>query len=122
MATVANKAEDHKLLVAGERVETGEWSDVESPYDGTPVGRVPKGDAALVDKAAKAARKAFEEADFPQNERGAVLERASRLAAEREDDLAATIAPRPASRSRPRGSRPSAASTRCCSRRSRPAS
>ena len=91
MATVANKAEDHKLLVAGERVETGEWSDVESPYDGTPVGRVPKGDAALVDKAAKAARKAFEEADFPQNERGAVLERASRLAAEREDDLAATI-------------------------------
>ena len=56
MATVANKAEDHKLLVAGERVETDEWSDVESPYDGTPVGRVPKGDAALVDKAAKAAR------------------------------------------------------------------
>ncbi|MDX6616892.1 MAG: hypothetical protein QOD60_1983, partial [Solirubrobacterales bacterium] len=40
MATVTNKAEDHKLIVAGERVETGEWSEVKSPYDGTVVGRV----------------------------------------------------------------------------------
>ena len=51
MATETIEATDHKLLVAGEWMETGEWSEVESPYDGSVIGRVPKGDAALVDRA-----------------------------------------------------------------------
>src|SRR4051812_34688237 len=55
MATQQAQAVDHKLLVAGEWLETGEWDEVQSPYDGTPVGRVAQGDAALVDRAAKAA-------------------------------------------------------------------
>jgi acyl-CoA reductase-like NAD-dependent aldehyde dehydrogenase len=92
VATVTNKAEDHKLIVAGERVETGDWSEVKSPYDGTVVGRVPKGDAALVDTAAKAAHEAFATADFPQHARAEVLVGAARLVADREDELAATIA------------------------------
>src|SRR5688572_19341078 len=91
MAT-AIKATDHKLLVAGERIETGEWSEVNSPYDGTPVGRVPKADASVVDRAAKAAHEAFLSAEFPQHERAAVLERAAHLVREREEELAATIA------------------------------
>jgi acyl-CoA reductase-like NAD-dependent aldehyde dehydrogenase len=91
MAT-AVKPQDHKLLVDGERVETGDWQEVPNPYDGTPVGRVPVGDAKLVDRAAKAARKAFDAGDFPQHERAAVLERAARIAAERTDELGATIA------------------------------
>jgi len=86
------QAADHELLAAGEWVETGEWSEVLSPYDGTAVGRVAEGDAALVDRAAGAAHEAFEAGDFPQHERAAVLDRAAALVAERIDELALTIA------------------------------
>jgi acyl-CoA reductase-like NAD-dependent aldehyde dehydrogenase len=85
------QATDHKLLVAGEWVETGDWGEVESPYDQSPVGRVALGDAATVDRAARAAREAFESADFPQHERAAVLDRAAELVGERVEDLALTI-------------------------------
>ena len=51
MATETIQATDHKLYVAGGWIETGEWSEVKAPYDGTVIGRVPKGDAALVDRA-----------------------------------------------------------------------
>jgi acyl-CoA reductase-like NAD-dependent aldehyde dehydrogenase len=92
MATQAVQVVDHKLLAAGEWIETGEWDEVLSPYDGTVVGRVAQGDAALVDSAARAARKAFDAGDFPQHERAAVLDRAAEIAGERTDDLALTIA------------------------------
>jgi acyl-CoA reductase-like NAD-dependent aldehyde dehydrogenase len=92
MATQAVQAVDHKLLAAGEWLETGEWGEVKSPYDGTVVGRVAEGDAALVDRAAKAAQEAFESADFPQHERAAVLDRAAELVGKRVEDLALTIA------------------------------
>ncbi len=92
MATETIEATDHKLLVAGERVETGDWAEVRSPYDGTVVGRVPVGDAALVDRACEAARAAFERGGFPQHERAAVLDRAAALVAERRDELALAIA------------------------------
>jgi acyl-CoA reductase-like NAD-dependent aldehyde dehydrogenase len=92
MATETIEATDHKLLVAGEWIETGDWSEIRSPYDSTPIGRVPTGDAALLDKAVDAATKAFEKGGFPQHQRAAVLDRAARLVAEREDDLTATIA------------------------------
>jgi acyl-CoA reductase-like NAD-dependent aldehyde dehydrogenase len=92
MATQTVQAVDHKLLAAGEWLETGEWGEVKSPYDGTVVGRVAEGDAALVDRAAKAAQESFESADFPQHARAAVLDRAAELVGERVDDLALTIA------------------------------
>ncbi|MDX6609472.1 MAG: hypothetical protein QOF85_1397 [Solirubrobacterales bacterium] len=92
MATQTVQAVDHKLLAAGEWIETDEWGEVRSPYDGTVVGRVAEGDAELVDRAAKAAQKAFETADFPQYERAALLDRAAETVGERLDDLALTIA------------------------------
>jgi acyl-CoA reductase-like NAD-dependent aldehyde dehydrogenase len=92
MATETVKATDYKLLVAGERVETGEWSEVQSPYDGAVIGRVPKADASLVDKAVRAARDAFEAGGFPQHKRAEVLDRAGEIVAEHEDELTATIA------------------------------
>jgi acyl-CoA reductase-like NAD-dependent aldehyde dehydrogenase len=91
MATQTVKAVDHKLLAAGEWLETGEWGEVRSPYDGTVIGRVAEGDAALVDRAVRAAHEAFETADFPQHERAALLDRAAALVRERRDDLALTI-------------------------------
>jgi acyl-CoA reductase-like NAD-dependent aldehyde dehydrogenase len=72
-------------------LETGEWDEVKSPYDGTLVGRVAEGDAALVDRAVRAAQEAFESADFPQHARAEVLDRAAGLVAERVDELALAI-------------------------------
>jgi acyl-CoA reductase-like NAD-dependent aldehyde dehydrogenase len=92
MATETVQAADHELLADGEWVETGEWAEVRSPYDGAVIGRVAQGDAALVDRAARAAHDAFESADFPQHERATVLDRAATLVGERVDDLALTIA------------------------------
>ena len=92
MATQTVEAVDHKLLAAGEWIETGEWDEVRSPYDGTPVGRVAQGDAALVDRAARAAQEAFETADFPQHARAEVLDRAAELVGERIDELGLAIA------------------------------
>ncbi len=92
MATHTVQAADHKLLAAGEWVQSGEWVEVRSPYDGTVVGRVAQGDAATVDRAVLAARAAFESADFPQHARAETLDRAAELVGERIEDLALTIA------------------------------
>ena len=92
MASQTVNAVDHELLAAGEWTETGEWAEVLSPYDGSPVGRVAQGDAALVERAIAAAHRAFVEADFPQYERAAVLDRSAELVGERVEDLALTIA------------------------------
>jgi acyl-CoA reductase-like NAD-dependent aldehyde dehydrogenase len=85
-------AVDHKLLVAGEWIESGNWDEVKSPYDGSHVGRVAIGDAALADRAIAAAHDAFLNADFPQYERAAALDRAAHLAKARVEELALTIA------------------------------
>jgi acyl-CoA reductase-like NAD-dependent aldehyde dehydrogenase len=92
MATETVVATDHQLLVNGKRIETGEWSEVHSPYDGTVVGRVPKGDAALTAEAIGVAQAAFERGDLAQHERAELLDRAARLVAEREDELTLAIA------------------------------
>ena len=92
MATQTVQAVDHKLLAAGEWIETGVWDEVQSPYDGAVVGRAAQGDAALVDRAVRGARGAFEAGGFPQHERAAVLDRAAALVGERNEELALTIA------------------------------
>ena len=92
MATETVQAEDHKLLVAGEQVETGNWDEVASPYDGTVVGRVAVADSELVGRAIDAAHAAFTAGEFPRHERAAVLDRAAEIVGERIDDLARTIA------------------------------
>jgi acyl-CoA reductase-like NAD-dependent aldehyde dehydrogenase len=92
MATQTIDAADHELLVGGERLSTGEWSEVRSPYDGAVVGRVPTADEELTKRAIGIAHDAFERGDFPQHERAAALDRAAALVADREDELALTIA------------------------------
>ena len=92
MASQTVKAVDHELFAAGEWKVTGEWAEVLSPYDQSPVGRVAQGDAALANRAIEAAHEAFASAEFPQHERAAVLDRAAELVGERVEELALTIA------------------------------
>jgi len=40
MASTAHEVKRRGLFLAGEWVETGEWVEVDSPYDGSPVARV----------------------------------------------------------------------------------
>jgi acyl-CoA reductase-like NAD-dependent aldehyde dehydrogenase len=87
-----SEAMDQKLLLAGEWIETGDWEEVKSPYDQSPVARVAQGDEALVDRAVRAAHQVYSEGGLPQYERAAILDRAADLVAERRDELAETIA------------------------------
>jgi acyl-CoA reductase-like NAD-dependent aldehyde dehydrogenase len=87
---MATTATERKLLIGGEWVETGEWVDVESPYDGSLVGRVPKAGAAETRRALDAAAAAMQE-PLAAHERAAILDRVAALLAERADEAARTI-------------------------------
>lgn len=82
---------DYKLLLAGEWTDTGEWSEVLSPWDQSPVARVAQGDGETVDQAVKAAHRVFTEEPIPLYERAEILDRAAHLIRERGEDLAQTI-------------------------------
>jgi acyl-CoA reductase-like NAD-dependent aldehyde dehydrogenase len=82
--------QDHPLLVDGERVETGEWIEVRSPFSGELVGRVAKGGAAETRRALDAAARVLED-PLPAHERARILDRVSQLLAERHDEAARLI-------------------------------
>jgi acyl-CoA reductase-like NAD-dependent aldehyde dehydrogenase len=81
---------EHRLLIGGEQVETGEWVEVRSPYSGEVVGRVAKGGAAETRRALDAAATALA-SPIPAFERARILDRVAQLLEERGEDLAAII-------------------------------
>jgi acyl-CoA reductase-like NAD-dependent aldehyde dehydrogenase len=85
-------AHDWSVPIAGEQVTTGRWIEVRSPYDGTPIARVPECGAAEVDRAVAAAKQARERGPLPQWRRAEILDAAARLLAARVEDFARTIA------------------------------
>jgi acyl-CoA reductase-like NAD-dependent aldehyde dehydrogenase len=87
---VATTATERRLLIDGEWVETGDWIEVRSPYDGELVGRVAKGGATETRRAIDAAERAMRE-PIPAHERAAILDRVATQLAERADDVARTI-------------------------------
>jgi acyl-CoA reductase-like NAD-dependent aldehyde dehydrogenase len=87
---VATTATEHKLLIDGEWVESGEWIDVLSPYDGELVGRVAKVGADETHRAIDAAETAMQ-SPLPAHERAAILDRVAMLLAERSEEAARTI-------------------------------
>jgi acyl-CoA reductase-like NAD-dependent aldehyde dehydrogenase len=87
---VATTAIDRPLLIGGERVETGEWTDVRSPYSGEIVGRVAKGGAEEARRALDAAEQAMA-SPLPAHERARILDRVAQLLEERHDEAAETI-------------------------------
>jgi acyl-CoA reductase-like NAD-dependent aldehyde dehydrogenase len=87
MATIAT---ERRLLIDGEWVETGSWLEVTSPYDGSLVGRVPRGGAEETRRALDAAERAMRD-PLPAYERAAILDRVAALVDERADEVARTI-------------------------------
>ena len=87
---MATTVSDHALLIDGARVETGDWTDVRSPYSGELVGRVAKGGAAETRRALDAAAAAMA-APLPAHERARILDRVSHLLDERIEEAARTI-------------------------------
>lgn len=81
----------HALKIGGERVETGEWMEVRSPYDGHTVGRVAWGGAAEARRAVDAAALAMAQ-PLPAYRRAELLYRIAELLRSRRDDFARTIA------------------------------
>ena len=87
---VAATAQERKLLLDGEWIETGEWHEVRSPYSGETVARVPKAGAEHARRAVDAAAKAME-SPLPAHQRAEILDRVATLLRERQDDVARTI-------------------------------
>jgi acyl-CoA reductase-like NAD-dependent aldehyde dehydrogenase len=87
---VATTATERRLLIDGVWVETGDWLDVRSPYDGSLVGRVAKGGGEETRRAVAAAERAMAE-PLPAYERAAILDRSARLIEERAEEIARTI-------------------------------
>jgi acyl-CoA reductase-like NAD-dependent aldehyde dehydrogenase len=81
---------ERNLFIGGEWIETGEWLEVRSPYDGSLVGRVAKGGAAEARSAVDVAERAMAQ-PLPAHERAAILDRTARLVEERSDEIARTI-------------------------------
>ena len=87
---VATTAIERGLFIDGARVETGDWLEVRSPYDGSLVGRVAKGGDADARRAVDAAQRAMTE-PIPAHERAAILDRTAQLVEERAEEVARTI-------------------------------
>jgi acyl-CoA reductase-like NAD-dependent aldehyde dehydrogenase len=87
---VATTSVDHPLLIDGRRVETGEWTEVRSPFSGDVIGRVARGGAAETRRALDAAAAAME-TPLPAHERARILDAVARLLDERSEEVAQMI-------------------------------
>jgi acyl-CoA reductase-like NAD-dependent aldehyde dehydrogenase len=87
---VATTAIERKLLIGGEWIETGEWIEVSSPYDGSLVGRAARAGATETRQSLDAAEAAMRE-PIPAHERAAILDRVAALLADSADEAARTI-------------------------------
>ena len=87
---MATTAVERGLLIGGAWVETGDWLEVRSPYDGSLVGRAAKGGAVETRRAVDAAERAMTE-PLPAHERAALLDRMARAVDERSEEVARTI-------------------------------
>ncbi len=87
---MATTSVDRALLINGARVETGEWTDVRSPYSGDVIGRVAKGGVDEALDAVAAAEAAMKE-PLPAHERARILDTVAHLLEERSEEAARLI-------------------------------
>jgi acyl-CoA reductase-like NAD-dependent aldehyde dehydrogenase len=81
---------EHGLLIGGERVTTGEWTEVLSPFSGEVVGRIARGGAPEARRALDAAAEALR-SPLPAHERARILDATARLLEERQEEAAQLI-------------------------------
>jgi acyl-CoA reductase-like NAD-dependent aldehyde dehydrogenase len=82
----------HAIPIGEERFTGSESLPVNSPYDGSELGRVPACGPAEVDRAVAAARAALLDEPLPAWRRAEILDTAARLLRERSEQFARTIA------------------------------
>jgi acyl-CoA reductase-like NAD-dependent aldehyde dehydrogenase len=87
---MATTATERPLLIDGEWVETGEWVEVSSPYDGSLVARVAKAGAGETRRAVDAAERAMAD-PLPAHKRAEILVRVAAALGRRADEAARTI-------------------------------
>ena len=87
---MAVTAQERKLLIGGEWIETGDWIYVASPYSGETVGRVAKAGADETRRAIDAAEEAMRE-PLPAHKRAEILVRVAGFLGRRHDEVARTI-------------------------------
>jgi acyl-CoA reductase-like NAD-dependent aldehyde dehydrogenase len=87
---MATTTTERRLLLAGEWVETGEWLEVSSPFDGSTVARVAKAGATEARTAIDAAERAMRE-PLPAHKRAEILVRVAGGLGKRADDAARLI-------------------------------
>ena len=87
---MAVTATERKIFVAGEWLETGDWVDVRSPYDGELVGRIAQGGADETRRAIDAAERALE-SPLPAHKRAEILVRVAGYLGKRHEEVARTI-------------------------------
>jgi acyl-CoA reductase-like NAD-dependent aldehyde dehydrogenase len=87
---VAVTATERPLLLDGEWVETGEWVEIASPYDGSLVGRVARAGADEARRAIDAAERAMQN-PLPAHKRAEILVRVAGAIGRRADEAARLI-------------------------------
>jgi acyl-CoA reductase-like NAD-dependent aldehyde dehydrogenase len=87
---MAVTATERRLLLDGSWVETGDWLEVRSPYDGSLVARVARAGAAEARAAIDAAERALAE-PLPAHRRAEILVRVAAALGGRADEAARTI-------------------------------
>jgi acyl-CoA reductase-like NAD-dependent aldehyde dehydrogenase len=84
-------ADQLPMIIGDERVTSDDSIEVRSPFDGSVVGTVAKGDETHLDRAVAIAKARHDEGPLPAHERAAILDRAARALAERVEEFAAVI-------------------------------
>jgi acyl-CoA reductase-like NAD-dependent aldehyde dehydrogenase len=87
---VVAAANERRLFVAGEWIDTGDWVEVRSPYSGDVVGRVAKAGAAETRRAIDAAEQAMRE-PLPAHKRAEILVRVAGSLGRRHEEVARLI-------------------------------
>ena len=87
---MATTVTERKLLIDGEWVETGDWVEIASPYDGSPIAHVAKAGAAETRQALDAAALAME-SPLPAHKRAEILVRVAGALGKSADEAARQI-------------------------------
>jgi acyl-CoA reductase-like NAD-dependent aldehyde dehydrogenase len=87
---VVAAANEKRLLIGGEWVDTGDWVDVRSPYSGEVVARIAKAGADETRRAIDAAERAMRE-PLPAHKRAEILVRVAGAIGRRHEEVAQII-------------------------------